>query len=144
MLLKISSIEELQEVFKYSNRYSKRELENLINKPFTDIFIFQTEEKIKGFSVLWKFFPEVELHWIEIFKPCRGKGLGKTFMEELLNHYRSRGFEKLLLEVSETNLPALGLYKNFSPKVIGKRKNYYPNGSDALLLEIPLKGCKSS
>ena len=144
MLVKISDIEKLREVFKYSNRYSKRELENLLNKPFADLFLFKTSSGTVGFSVLWKFYPEVELHWIEIFEPFKGKGLGKTFLEELLKFYQSEGFKKLLLEVSERNVPALRLYKKFSPKVVGRRRGYYPDGSDALLLEIPLKGCKSS
>ena len=144
MLVKVFDIEKLQEILKYSNRYSKRELENLLNKPFVDLFLFKTSSGTVGFSVLWKFYPEVELHWIEIFEPFRGKSLGKNFLEKLLKFYQSEGFEKLLLEVSEKNVPALRLYKKFSPKVVGRRKAYYPNGSDALLLEIPLKGCKSS
>jgi len=123
-----------------SIRYSESELERLLTLPFADIWILKTSKgKILGYSVVWKFKPELELHWIEIFDPFKGKGFGKAFLRLLLERYCALGYEKLLLEVSENNRVALKVYQLFKPRLVGKREGYYPDGSDALLLEIPLK-----
>ena len=43
--------------------------------------------------------------------------------------------KKLLLEVSELNLNAEEFYNRFNFITVGKRKNYYKDGSDAVLKE---------
>jgi ribosomal-protein-alanine N-acetyltransferase len=39
------------------------------------------------------------------------------------------------LEVRESNRSAIGLYKKMEFAEIGKRKRYYENGEDALMME---------
>jgi ribosomal-protein-alanine N-acetyltransferase len=131
-------IETLREIGLKSNRYSFNELFNLSGKPFVDILTLSDESRILAYAVIWKFPPEAELHYIEVFSPFRGLGWGEKFLKGIVEKLRREGFKKLLLEVSESNGTALKLYGKFSPKVIGKRKRYYPDGSDALLLEIEI------
>ncbi len=126
----------LREIGLKSNRYGFNELLNLSEKPFVDILTLSDKSQILAYAVLWKFPPEAELHYVEVFPEFRGKGWGKKLLKGILEKLRREGVKKLLLEVSENNNTALKLYGKFSPKVIGKRKGYYPDGSDALLLEI--------
>ena len=44
-------------------------------------------------------------------------------------------YKKLLLEVSETNSIAEIFYCKFKFLTVGRRKNYYKNGADAVLKE---------
>ena len=54
------------------------------------------------------------------------------FMIKICNLYN---INKLLLEVSDINTAAKNFYKKFNFITVGKRKNYYKNGSDAVLKE---------
>ena len=132
---------EIPLIEKKSGRYSSDELKNLLKKPFVRVYLFKNEfNNILGYSVIWIFPPEAELHYIEIFPEFRGKGLGKFFLKDLLNFLPSLGVKKIFLEVSETNRVAYSLYKRLGFKELGKRKNYYANGEDAILMEKFLSG----
>jgi len=59
-------------------------------------------------------------------------------MGKLLSQLRKEKVERIILEVSEKNTPALRLYEKVGFKRVGMRKNYYPDGSNALLMEVTL------
>ncbi len=42
------------------------------------------------------------------------------------------------MEVSVKNIPARGLYEKLGFRKVGIRKRYYPDGSDAILMEKEL------
>ena len=46
----------------------------------------------------------------------------------------------LTLEVNENNEPAIKMYQNLGFKVSHKRKNYYQNNEDALLMILKIGG----
>jgi ribosomal-protein-alanine N-acetyltransferase len=57
-------------------------------------------------------------------------------MEILIKELLSSGVKRVLLEVSEKNEPAKRVYEKAGFKPTGVRKNYYPDGSDAILMEL--------
>ena len=60
-------------------------------------------------------------------------------MRTLIGEALSLGVSRILLEVKETNQPAIALYQSFGFKPIGVRKGYYRDtGEDAIVLELPL------
>lgn len=46
--------------------------------------------------------------------------------------------DRMMLEVSEANVPALALYRGHGFEVIDRRRSYYRDGSDALIMSRPL------
>ncbi|SMQ59160.1 ribosomal-protein-alanine N-acetyltransferase [Altererythrobacter xiamenensis] len=67
---------------------------------------------------------EEELLLIAVSPDHRRKGLGKILIEELAKAARSRGAERIFLEMRSNN-PAESLYRLAGFEPIGKRKNYY-------------------
>ncbi len=132
-MIKPATFGNLKVILTLSDRYSERELSGLLRKDFVRILLLIGEGEVVGFAVVWVFDGEAELHWFEIFKPFRGRGFAKILFGKLLEHLRKEGVEKLLLEVSEKNLPARRVYESFGPALLGRRRNYYPDGSDALV-----------
>lgn len=65
----------------------------------------------------------------------RGKGIGKALVERVLMDCRERGAAFVSLEVRASNTPAIHLYQQLGFKETGRRKRYYENGEDALLME---------
>jgi ribosomal protein S18 acetylase RimI-like enzyme len=58
-----------------------------------------------------------------ILKEYRGKGLGTQLLEKAIEHAKLNGIEKVELDVYESNLSAVALYKKLGFTVEGKRKN---------------------
>ncbi|NPB05882.1 MAG: GNAT family N-acetyltransferase [Aquificae bacterium] len=132
-MVELKPLEDPGEVLSLSDRYGRRELERLLERDFVKIFVLKAGGRAAGFAVVWTVEREAELHWFEVFKPFRGRGLGKTFFGKLLELLRREGLESLLLEVSEKNEPARRVYESFKPLLAGRRRKYYPDGSDALI-----------
>ena len=77
-----------------------------------------------GFALSRTGYEEEELLLFAVIPDCRGRGLGKALLERLAVASRSRGAERMLLEMREGN-PAERLYRNFGFQTIGLRANYY-------------------
>ena len=56
-------------------------------------------------------------------------------MRHLIKECKKLNINRLLLEVSQSNTIAENFYKSFDFSTVGRRKNYYKDGSDALLKE---------
>ena len=56
----------------------------------------------------------------------------------LIKKCKKLNINKLFLEVSRTNVAAENFYSRFEFSTVGIRRNYYKDGSDALLKEKKL------
>lgn len=65
----------------------------------------------------------------------RGRGVGKLMIEKVLAECRENEAAYLSLEVRISNYSAIFLYQRLGFIETGRRKNYYENGEDALLME---------
>ena len=68
-------------------------------------------------------------------KKFRKRGFGSYLMSYLIKRCKKLNIKKLLLEVSKSNINAEKFYNRFNFYTVGIRKNYYKDGSDALLKE---------
>ncbi|MFZ9346983.1 MAG: ribosomal protein S18-alanine N-acetyltransferase, partial [Burkholderiaceae bacterium] len=78
--------------------------------------------------VVWMAVVE-EAHLLNLtLSPARqGHGLGSWMMQQFMAQVQAAGFAKILLEVRPSNQAAIGLYRKFGFKEIGRRHGYYPN-----------------
>ena len=56
-------------------------------------------------------------------------------MSYLINDCKKLNLNKLFLEVSHTNITAEKFYSSFDFSTVGIRRNYYKDGSNAILKE---------
>jgi len=56
-------------------------------------------------------------------------------MSYLIEKCEKLNLKKIFLEVSQDNVTAERFYSSFDFSTVGRRKNYYQDGSDALLKE---------
>ena len=94
----------------------------------------EEQEKILGFGCLWAILEEAHITILAIKPHYQGQGLGQLLLYSLLQDAVSRSLERVTLEVRASNQVALSLYKKFDFKIAGRRKSYYKNGEDALIL----------
>ena len=91
-----------------------------------------------GICVLQEVLDESQINYFAVSQKFQRQGFGTYLMNYLINQCIQSKVNKLLLEVSESNLAAVNFYNNFDFLTVGVRKNYYKDGSDALLKEKKL------
>ena len=70
-------------------------------------------------------FDEAELLSVVTKQSERGKGHADRLMAFAETDLKEKGVNNVFLEVRESNVPAISLYKKFGFDEISKRKNYY-------------------
>ncbi len=87
---------------------------------------------IKAFLIAYENIDEYELLCIVVTNKCRGLKIGT----KLLNHLIINTNKNIILEVSQNNEVAKKLYQDFNFKDMVIRKNYYQDGSDAIIMKL--------
>jgi ribosomal-protein-alanine N-acetyltransferase len=83
---------------------------------------------------------EAEILTLAVVPEARRAGLGGTLLAEAMAAAALRGAGTMFLEVSESNRPARALYGAAGFAEVGRRRRYYADGSDALVLRRGLSG----
>lgn len=97
-------------------------------------------EAVSAYICFRLLFDEMHLMKIAVAPDWRGNGLADLLLAHGLEQAAARGAATALLEVRPANRSALGLYRRFGFRQIGRRKQYYhETGEDALVLMKPLK-----
>ena len=118
--------------------WTKKQWENEFNKERTKVFALLLSNKIIGVCVIQVVVDEAQLNYLSINQKFRRKGYGSYLMRYLIKKCEILNLKKLSLEVSEINLVAEKFYNYFNFLTVGKRINYYRNGSNAVLKEKKL------
>lgn len=81
---------------------------------------------------------EAEILTLAVVPAERRKGQGGALLVAAMAQAAARGAAAMFLEVSEANAAARALYAAAGFAEAGRRRRYYPDGSDALLLRAEL------
>jgi ribosomal-protein-alanine N-acetyltransferase len=83
---------------------------------------------------------EAEILTLATMDHARRQGIGRRVLMGGLAWAESQGAVRVFLEVSESNAPARTLYAAAGFTVCGRRRRYYTDGSDALVLQTTAGG----
>ena len=115
--------------------WSQEQWESEFNKKGVKVFGLLMSDKIIGVCVVQVIIDEAQINYFSIDRKFRRRGYGCHLMKNLINHCEVINVKKLLLEVSDTNTSAKKFYSQFKFLTVGRRKNFYKDGSDAVLKE---------
>ena len=118
--------------------WSKKQWANEFKKEGIKIFGLLITNLVIGICVFQVVLDEAQINYFVVNQKFRKKGFGSYFMSDLINKCEKLNLKKLLLEVSHKNVIAEKFYSRFDFSTVGIRKNYYKDGSDALLKEKKL------
>lgn len=82
---------------------------------------------------------EAEILTLAVEPDARRIGLGRALLDAAQQEAARRGAAAMFLEVAAGNAPARALYAAAHYAEIGRRRRYYPNGCDALVLRRALQ-----
>jgi len=115
--------------------WNKKQWSNEFKKEGIKVFGLLLSNFVIGICVLHVILDEAQINFFAVSHKYRKKGLGTYLMSYLIRECEKLNINKLFLEVSNTNFTAEKFYSKFGFSTVGKRKNYYKDGSDALLKE---------
>jgi ribosomal-protein-alanine N-acetyltransferase len=95
--------------------------------------------QICGMAVIWNIVDEAHLGTLAIHPDFRETGIGKIFLTSILLSAMDDGMRTGYLELRESNISAINMYKSIGYKIDGLRKAYYQdNHENAILMSIDL------
>ena len=115
--------------------WSKRQWANELKKENINIIGLYLSNLLIGICVFHLILDEAQINYFVIKKRFRKKRFGSYLMNYLIEQCKKSNVNKLFLEVSQSNITAEKFYTRFDFFTVGIRKNYYRDGSDALLKE---------
>ncbi len=92
---------------------------------------------ILAYGGFWLMVGEAHIATIASHPEWRGCGLGHRLLIGLMDEAVEQGAERATLEVRPTNTVARQLYEQMGYQLVGRRRQYYQDGEDALLMTTP-------
>lgn len=101
----------------------------------TPLTAFDPDGRVVGYICALQVLDEGHILNVAVDPACRGMGVGRLLVQRVLDDCRAQGAAFVSLEVRVSNLAAITLYQQLGFVETGRRKRYYENGEDALLME---------
>lgn len=79
-----------------------------------------------------------QIESVAVDRESRGRGIGSRLTRRLLARFRQIGLRSCALEVRITNADAIALYRRLGFHIVRTLAAYYPDGSNAFLMEKDL------
>ncbi len=124
--------------YPWSAELFQQELDN----PLSTVELLFINEQLAGYLCSWLVCGELHIHNVATLPLFRRRGVAARLMRHAMARCPVGEPEKVFLEVRAGNAGAIALYRSFGFADVMVRKNYYPDGEDALLMELDVNGSK--
>ena len=125
--------------------------QNLLNsKTFDRNFLLKNEglsifckNNLMGYILAKIALDQADVISFIIKKEFRRKKYGTILFTKFANYLKTKGVERIFLEVSKINVPALKFYFGFGFECVGYRQNYYKNKNGNVDAEVLMSSIDS-
>ena len=100
--------------------------------------VAREQGSIVGYAGVFVVGPEADVQTVAVARAAQGRGIGGQLVAALADCARERGAAVLHLEVRADNEAARALYSRLGFAVVGRRRDYYGRGRDAVLMSLRL------
>lgn len=126
----------------FAHGWSAEEFESLLSARTTlaDAACIAGRKHLLGMVLTRKASDEAEILTLVTDSHMRGRGIARQMLAAHLGHVAAAGVRQMFLEVEDSNLAALALYRRFGFVEVGHRKAYYrkPDGTAGSALVMRL------
>ena len=106
-------------------------MEDTLKTTYSRVYVYEDNNEIVGFIHVDSHFEIMDLVNIIVKKDYQDKGIGTDLLQFVIDNEE---YNKIMLEVRESNLRAIHVYEKQGFKEIYRRKNYYQT-EDAIIME---------
>lgn len=124
----------VQDLNEYDDFWNEKILKDEFYNENSEYFVICEDEIVCGFAGLWFNIDEAHIMNIAVRKDFRKNGIGSELLNFLIDEAKSKKKMCITLEVRDDNIPAIELYKKFNFEILGRRKKYYNNVNDAIIM----------
>lgn len=118
----------------FSMPWSKEDFLFALEKEKNLYLVALIENKVVGYCGLWGILDEGQITNVAIKKEKQGQGIGTLLLQQLLEQGYQNGLLEYTLEVRESNLNAIHVYKKLGFREEGVRKNFYQNPAENAII----------
>lgn len=97
-------------------------------------YFAKESESITGFILFTQGVDDGDIESVFVSPEYRKRGIGKFLLSAAVEELFKGNAEKVFLEVRAGNTPAIALYISLGFAEINRRKKYYPDGEDAIIM----------
>lgn len=97
---------------------------------------YNRNSKICAYLLCQTVLDEANILRIGVSRDIQNQKIATFLIATLIDECKNRGINKVFLEVSENNIVAIKLYNNAGFKCVYTRKDYYKDGSSALVYQL--------
>jgi ribosomal-protein-alanine N-acetyltransferase len=110
-----------------------------LSRSYARLWVARRDAVVCGFLLAWRAADELHLTDLGVTASARRGGVARALCAALEREGRQTGARVILLEVRESNAPALGLYGSLSFRELDRRPRYYADtGEDAVVMQLEL------
>lgn len=137
MVKKVNSLNEVQKICDLDkilfpdSFYSIEQLMKMYADKNYLFYIFKNGNNVDGYIIVLNLKKEIEIIKIGVNPETQGQGIGSQLIQKIKEFHTP-----IFLEVNHHNENAVNFYKYHGFSEIGRRKNYYPDLGDAIILKF--------
>lgn len=126
---------------RFGEAWTRSQCAGILPLPGVRLILARLGETSVGFSLVRAVSDEAELLLLAVVPDVRRRGIGRTLLDDFLDHAREVGASRVHLEVRDGN-PAIAMYRAAGFHAAGRRRKYYKGRGggefDALTLTMQL------
>ncbi|MBI5945527.1 MAG: ribosomal protein S18-alanine N-acetyltransferase [Chloroflexi bacterium] len=107
------------------------------DNPVSRCWVADLDGRVIAMMVGWLFVDDIHIATFATHPDFRRQGIGKALFFHTLKSAKAEGARTAFLEVRESNIAAIEMYRQFGFIENGRRKGYYKdNQEDAILMSL--------
>ncbi|MEA4921378.1 MAG: ribosomal protein S18-alanine N-acetyltransferase [Clostridiaceae bacterium] len=123
----------------FSDPWSEATFRSEISSPYSFYVAALEKERVVGYIGGMILYENCDITNVAVLPDMRRRGIATGMLEIFLEGCRTKGAERAMLEVRESNVEAIRLYEGFGFRSYGRRVEYYENpAEDAVLMVVSL------
>jgi [ribosomal protein S18]-alanine N-acetyltransferase len=134
----VPALTALENVLFGADAWSQAAVLGEVEGPGRHAVVAVDDGEVVGYAVTMRSEDLVDLQRIGVRPDRRRQGIARTLLDEALAHARDQRATRMLLEVSARNTDALAFYAAADFVEIDRRRRYYRDGSDAVVMRRSL------
>lgn len=135
----VTDLDEVLEIEQESrpSPWSRADFEtDLHNRQPPRLYCLAGAQQILGYLCIWLIADEIQIQNIVVRPAYRGLRLGGWMLGQGLLLGATLGGREAHLEVRASNRPAIALYTRYRFEPVARRKRYYRDGEDAIVMTL--------
>lgn len=124
-----------QQCFNVYDGYDEKTFKDIFKKNPNSFFVLFVNDSMAGYFIIYPYRKGGYIESIAILPPFQGMGLGSYMMEYIIAYFNQLNYKHITLEVRPSNWKAVRMYEKYGFQAVKILKNYYKDGSEALLMK---------